>query len=229
MKVLVTGATSGIGRAIVEKLLDNDYEVTGVGRDFEKYEKNHEKYTKYHCDFRKMDEVEKLLRYLSKEEWDMVVLSAGVGYFAPHEEIHFSKIQEMVQVNLTTAMMISQAVLRSIKRRKGRLLFISSVTATKESPIGGAYSATKAGISHFAKSLWAELRKHGVKVSVIEPDMTKTDFYHKNSFDVGQEEDSYLQAEEIAESIFFLLQQREGMNIFRMELQAQKHRITRKG
>lgn len=229
MRVLVTGATSGIGRAIVDTLLDNGHEVMGVGRDFEKYEKNHEKYTKYSCDFRKMNEVEKLLCHLSKEAWDVVILSAGVGYFAPHEEIHFSKIQEMVQVNLTTAMMISQAVLRSLKKKKGRLLFISSVTATKESPIGAAYSATKAGISHFAKSLWVESRKYGVKVSVIEPDMTKTDFYHKNSFDVGEEEDTYLLAEEIAEIILFLLQQREGMNIFRIEIQAQRHKITRRG
>lgn len=229
MKAFVTGASSGIGRAIVETLLEDGYEVTGLGRDFEKYPLNHPCYTKYSCDLRKMNEIEILLRNLAKEDWNLLVLGAGLGYFSPHEEIHFSKIQEMVQVNLTSAMMISQASLRSLKKTKGRILFISSVTANKESPMGAAYSATKAGISHFAKSLWAEVRKYGVRVSVIEPDMTKTNFYDRNSFDVGEEEDSYLLAEEIAQSVLFLIHQREGVNIPKIELQPQKHKITRKG
>lgn len=103
------------------------------------------------------------------------------------------------------------------------------MTAAKASPMGAAYSATKAGLSHFAKSLWEEVRKYGVKVSVVEPDMTKTDFYEHTSFDVGREEDSYLFVEEVVESVFFLLKQRKGMNIPKIELQPQRHKITRKG
>lgn len=229
MKILVTGATSGIGRAVITKLLSCGHEITGVGRDFEKYPIENDNYTKYFCDFRQMRDLEKLLQDISKIDWDIVILSAGLGYFSPHEEIHFAKIQEMVQVNLTSAMMISQAVLRRLKKTKGKLFFISSVTATKSSPIGAAYSATKAGLSHFADSLWSEVRKYGVQVSVLEPDMTKTNFYVRTSFDVSEEEEGYLYPEEIAETIVFMLEQRSGVNIRRIEIQPQKHKITRKG
>ena len=229
MKILVTGATSGIGKAVVERLLQEGNQVTGVGRDFQKYPIEHVCYQKYSCDFRKMAEMETLLRIVAREEWDVVILVAGLGYFAPHEEIHFSKIQEMVQVNLSSAMMIVQATLRNLKKKRGQIIFVSSVTATKARPMGAAYSATKAGISHFATSLWEEVRKYGVRVSVIEPDMTKTDFYEHNSFDVGEEADNYLLAEEVVDAIFFLLSQRQGMNIRRIEVQPQRHKITRKG
>ncbi|MBR8722666.1 Serine 3-dehydrogenase [Fusobacterium necrophorum subsp. funduliforme] len=229
MKVLVTGATSGIGRVLVERLLQEGNEVLGIGRDFQKYPLEHPKYQTYSCDLRKMAEVEKLLRVVASKDWDAVILVAGLGYFAPHEEIHFSKIQEMVQVNLSSAMMLVQASLRSLKKTKGHILFLSSVTAGKASPIGAAYSATKAGLSHFATSLWEEVRKYGVRVSVVEPDMTKTDFYKHNSFDVGEEEDSYLLAEEVVEAVLFLFSQRKEVNIRRIEIQPQRHRITRRG
>jgi len=229
MKVLVTGATSGIGRTLVEKLLQEGNDIMGIGRNFQKYPLEHPRYQAYSCDFRKLAEVETLLRIVAKESWDAVILLAGLGYFAPHEEIHFSKIQEMVQVNLTSAMMLAQASLRSLKKTKGQIVFLSSVTASKASPIGAAYSATKAGLSHFAESLWEEVRKYGVRISVVEPDMTKTDFYEHNSFTVGEGEDSYLSAEEVVEAIFFLLSQRKGMNIRSIEIQPQRHKITRKG
>ena len=123
MKVLVTGATSGIGRILVERLLQEGNEVLGIGRDFQKYPLEHPKYQAYSCDLRKMAEVEKLLRVVASKDWDAVILVAGLGYFAPHEEIHFSKIQEMVQVNLSSAMMLVQASLRSLKKQRGISFF----------------------------------------------------------------------------------------------------------
>lgn len=59
--------------------------------------------------------------------------------------------------------------------------------------------------------------------------MTKTDFYKHNSFDVGEEEDSYLLAEEVVEAVLFLFSQRKEVNIRRIEIQPQRHRITRRG
>lgn len=229
MRIVVTGATSGIGRALVERFIKEGHQVLGIGRNFEKYPLKAPNYETYVCDFRKLSELEALLRYLSKQKCDLLILAAGLGYFGPHEEIHFSKIQEMVQVNLSSAMMISQACLRSLKKQKGSLFFISSITATKASPIGAAYSASKAGLSHFANSLWEEVRKYGVRVCLLEPDMTKTDFYERASFSVGSDEDSYLFVDEIVESISFILSQRKGANIRRLEIQPQKHAILRKG
>lgn len=225
-KVLVTGATSGIGRGIVERLLELGYFVYGVGRDFSKVNFK-ENFKGIECNLEKVDEIERLGREL-KGEVDILINSAGVGYFAPHEEINPRKIQRMISLNLQAPLILTQIFLRDLKKKKGSVINISSITAKKSSTYGCVYSATKAGLTHFSKGLFDEVRKSGVKVITIHPDITKTPFYDHLDFCEGEDENSYITPECVANGVELALSQREGTVITDITLQPQRHLISRK-
>ena len=125
-------------------------------------------------------------------------------------------------------MILTQQLLRGLKRQKGTIINISSVTASQANPHGCAYGATKAGISSFTKSLFEEARKYGVRVASICPDMTKTELYRNADFTVGEEVESYLLPEEVAQAVEFILNQREGLVVTELTLRPQLHRIQKK-
>lgn len=232
--VLVTGASSGIGLNIANMLLEKGHEVFGIGRDFTKLDLEETILTKerFHpisLDVTNTPLLLKTIQELKKRvDFDIVVLNAGVGYFGPHEELNAKKIKEMTEVNLSVPMLISQLLLRDLKKSQGYLFFISSVTALKSNTHGCAYGATKAGLTSFAKSLFDEVRKYGVKVTVLHPDMTKSDFYRNADFREGEQIDTYIEGKEIADTIAFLLEQREGLVISELTIKPQKHQIRRK-
>ncbi len=184
-KVLITGATSGIGLAISKKMLDMGYSVYGVGRDFSKIDIASSNFYPIVCDLIKYQNIEDMVKKL-KKEIDILINCAGIGYFGPHEEINPTKLHKMIALNLEAPLILTQLLLRDLKKRKGTVINISSITATKASTYGCAYSATKAGLVHFSKGLFDEVRKTGVKVISILTDITKTTFYDELNFREGE-------------------------------------------
>ena len=139
MKIaLVTGATSGIGYEISKRLLKMNYTVYGIGRNFIKNNKNifkeFENFIPVTCDLSKLNDLEKTLHSLKKIKFDLIVNSAGIGYFGLHEEMNIPKIKNMIAINLQAPLVISQYFLRTLTENKGIIINISSVTANKESP-----------------------------------------------------------------------------------------------
>lgn len=225
---VVTGATSGIGLAITNKLIDMGYTVYGIGRNFEKIISN-DRFKKIVCDLTKVFDIEKIVKEIKKEtEIELLINCAGVGYFGPHEEINVNKIHNMVALNLEAPLILTQLFLRDLKKIRGTVINISSITAKKSSTYGCAYSATKAGLSHFSKGLFDEVRKSGVKVVAIHPDITKTPFYDNLDFSQGEEENSYITPECVAEAVKMILTQREGTILTDITLQPQRHLISKK-
>lgn len=238
MKIaLVTGATSGIGYEISKKLLTMNYKVYGLGRNFfkngenseEQIFKNDQNFIPVICDLTKLDELEKTLFSLKKINFDLIVNSAGISYFGLHEEMNISKIKNIIAVNLQAPLIISQYFLRTLKANKGMIINISSVTAKKESPLAATYSATKAGLSQFSKSLFEEVRKSDVKVITIHSDMAKTNFYENNTyFECDDDENSYIKVEDISNTIEFILTQSKNIVFTDITLKPQRHKIKKK-
>lgn len=158
----------------------------------------------------------------------LLVNNAGVGYYGLHEELNTRKIQEMVRTNLEVPMVLTNLLLRDLKKNKGCIIHISSVTAEESNPHGCTYGATKAGLASFSRSLFDEARKYGVKVVNIQPDMTRTRLYRNADFTEGEEPESYLMPEEVAQAVEFVLSQREGMVVSELTIKPQVHRIRRK-
>ncbi|QEK10970.1 SDR family oxidoreductase [Crassaminicella thermophila] len=226
---IVTGASSGIGFEISKKLLEMDYKVYGFGRDFSKNDLQDTNFIKVICDITKTYElVEKVKEIRKKEKVIVLVNNAGVGYFGLHEELNVKKIEQMVDTNLKAPLILTQLLLRDLKKHSGFIINISSITAKKSSTYGCAYAATKAGLSHFSRSLFDEARKTGLKVVNIHPDMTKTSFYDKANFKEGDIEESYITPQCVAEAVQMILSQRQGTVVTEITLQPQKHMIKRK-
>ncbi|MCY6484936.1 SDR family NAD(P)-dependent oxidoreductase [Clostridium aestuarii] len=226
---IVTGASSGIGFEISKKLLKMGYKIYGFGRDFSKVNLEDTNFIKIACDITKTGDLcEKIKEIRKKEKIYMLVNNAGVGYFGPHEELNPKKIHSMVATNLEVPIILTQLLLRDLKKNKGYIINISSITAKKSSTYGCAYAATKAGLTHFSKSLFDEIRKTGAKVITIHPDMTKTAFYDNLNFREGDIPESYITPQCIADAVKMVLSQRQGTVVTDITLQPERHMITRK-
>ena len=250
---IVTGASSGIGSQISRVLVEMGYEVYGFGREFPEEEseqirtkqdtaestgtengtdkKNQENGMLHRivCDLLDTPELERQIKEIRRQnEVSLLVDNAGVGYYGLHEELNTQKIQKLVRTNLEVPMILTNLLLRDLKKYGGTIINISSVTAQLSNPHGCAYGATKAGLSSFSRSLFDEVRKYGVRVVTIQPDMTKTDLYRNADFMQGEEEASYLLPEEIAETVRDILPMRKGAVVTEITLRPQLHRIRRK-
>lgn len=233
---IVTGASSGIGAAISARLCKMGYEVFGIGRSFgssfaEQFPDvaDNPLFHAVVCDLLDTEKILKLVRGIAEEAGvTLLVNNAGSAYYGLHEELSPKKIQEMVRTDLEVPMILSQQLLRGFKKNKGCIVNIASVTAQQSNPHGCAYGAVKAGLVSFSRSLFDEARKYGVRVAVVSPDMTKTELYRNADFTVGEETESYLLPQDVADAVAYIVGQREGVAVSEVTLRPQYHRIRRK-
>lgn len=227
---IVTGASSGIGLEISKVLCRLGYEVFGIGRNFDKdKELTAEGFHPILCDLLDTEKLCETIKEISSDRHVTVLVNnAGTAYYGLHEELNPKKIQQMVRTNLEVPMILTCLLLRQLKKNKGWVINISSVTAGSSNPHGCAYGATKAGLSSFSRSLFDEARKYGVKVVTISPDMTQTNLYRNANFKEGDDIQSYLTPQEVAKAAEYVLSQRDGLVISDITLKPQIHRIGRK-
>ncbi|WP_024834686.1 SDR family oxidoreductase [Ruminiclostridium josui] len=227
---ILTGASKGIGLAIAKKLNSMDYKVYGLARSFENTEYSHKNFIKITCDVLNTHELEKIINQIESEEAEINLLinNAGVGFFAPHEQLKIKDIQTMIRINLEAPLILCKLLLRALKKSKGTIISISSVTAKKISTHGCAYASSKAGLSHFSSSLFEEVRKYGVKVAVVHPDITSSNFYDNLDFTYDSDSDAFLLEEQTAEAVEYILSCSENMVVNDITIRPQKNRIKRK-
>ena len=91
------------------------------------------------------------------------------------------------------------------KKTKGHIINIASVEATRHSKFSALYTATKSGLRDFGLALFEELRKADVKVSTINPDLTKTNFFDEFNFEPSDNKEAHLLAEDIAKTVLQIL------------------------
>jgi len=207
---VITGTSSGIGEAITETLIKNDWRVVGLSRREARFTSPH--YNHISCDLTELDTLPETIHSIIKEYGPVRALinNAGVGHFAPHEELSPQQIRELVDLNLLAPMIITRGMLRSLKETRGNLISISSFSALESSSFGAAYAATKAGLKHFGDSLFDEVRKSGVKVTTISPDITRTPFYDSLHFTPEEDPAAAVTPECVAQAVQQVLSQRAG-------------------
>lgn len=227
---IVTGASSGIGYAVSKTLSALGYELYGFGRNFKNTDWNTmDNAHPIVCDILDTDRLcAELKQITAQNQVHVLVNNAGVGYYGLHEELNPDKIKKLVRTNLEAPMILTQQLLRPLKKTTGYIINISSVTAGQSNPHGCTYGATKAGLASFSHSLFDEARKYGVKVVTIFPDMTQTNLYRNADFREGDETESYLLPDDVAKAVEWILSQREGVIVTDITLKPQIHRIKRK-
>lgn len=228
-KVLLTGASSGIGAAITHLLLDEgEYEVFGIGRTFRE-EPDDPHFHPIVLDLMDEHTLEKKIHEIRADRpFDILINNAGTAFYGLHEEMNPSKIHAMVRTNLEVPLVLTQLLLRDLKKVHGTIINISSVTALGPAPHGAAYGATKSALLNFSRSLFEEARKSGVKVTAILPDMTQTDLYRSADFQASEESGCSLAPEDVAYAVLFTLSEPAGVAIPELHIRPQYHRIQRK-
>lgn len=187
-KVIVTGGASGIGKAVVEKLLKEKaqvgvFDVNEEGLDGLK--KEFSEVQIFQCDVSKNEEVEKCVEdfFEKNGEIDGLVNNAGIVKDAPLLSVFgglkkhpIDTWQKILDVNLNSVFYMSRAVAEKMfqKRTKGVIVNVSSVVAKYGNPGQSAYAAAKGGIESLTKTWANELNHLGIRVAGIAPGFTLT-------------------------------------------------------
>jgi len=179
-KILITGASQGIGLELVKAFLGHDNEIIAVSRNLESIEASIAKDQRIHlfpCDLSKSSELDRLILYLEKEHPDLNLLinNAGVQYnYHFMEEINpLSKIEKEVAINLLAPLKLSALCLGLLKMNENAAIInVSSGLGLVPKKNAAVYCATKAGIHLFSKALRDQL--NSVKVFEIIPPLVDT-------------------------------------------------------
>jgi short-subunit dehydrogenase len=174
---LVTGASSGIGRATAKALQGAGYRVFGTSR--RATSEKSEGITMLACDVTDDAAVTKLVDDLLAETGriDLLVNNAGMGLFGGTEESSMAQAKALFDVNVFGVLRMTNAVLPAMRRQgKGRIVNLSSVQGFIPAPYFALYAATKHAVEGYSESLDHELRAFGIRVALVEPAYTRTSF-----------------------------------------------------
>ncbi|NPA59117.1 MAG: SDR family NAD(P)-dependent oxidoreductase [Epsilonproteobacteria bacterium] len=226
--VVITGASNGIGKEVAKTLLDMGFFVIGISREVDKSVFNHVNFKAIKCNLSDEKQTLELCNTLKKQDAYILINCAGFGRFEPHEELSYKTIIQMTFLNLTTPMLLSNTLLRTLKKNGGYIININSIEALRASKFAGVYSATKAGLKAFGDSLFEETRKSDLSVININPDMTQSSFYDNLRFDVSTKDDEKLFASDVADAIKHILSMRKGVVVSEYTIRSLKFGITKK-
>lgn len=191
---IVTGASSGIGRASAEALAKAGFTVFGTSR--RAASNGPSCVTMLTCDVTEDASVNVLVSTVLSRTGgiDVLVNNAGVGLFGGAEESSIAQVQALFDVNLFGVMRVTNAVLPSMRgRRQGRIINISSVLGLIPAPYSAHYAATKHALEGYSESLDHEIRVFGIRVALIEPAYTRSVF-DQNSLEPDAKLKEYDQA-----------------------------------
>jgi NAD(P)-dependent dehydrogenase (short-subunit alcohol dehydrogenase family) len=175
---LVTGASSGIGRAAARALAEAGFEVVGTSRNTAKVAPA-DGVRFLDLDVASDASAHAVVGQVIERfgRIDVLVNNAGVGSAGAAEESSVAQDQRVFDVNVFGVIRMTKAVLPHMRaRRSGRIINISSVLGFVPAPYAASYAATKHAIEGYSESVDHEVREHGVRVLLVQPAYTKTGF-----------------------------------------------------
>ncbi len=179
-KILITGASSGIGKAIAIECSKMGASLYITGRNIEKLKKTYLELEGMdniliEADLTNTAELNKLISELPI--LDGVVHSAGVSHPTPFSFLNEEKINQTFSINFNAPVLLNLSLLKEKKiNKKASIVFISSISGVYiSSPGGAAYSASKAAINGIMKGMAIDLSGKGIRVNSINPGMVETD------------------------------------------------------
>ncbi|MAU71241.1 MAG: short-chain dehydrogenase [Pseudozobellia sp.] len=180
----ITGGSKGIGFGVAKKLVESGMKVAISGRTLQTVQKaaaelgDENQVIGVASDVSKLrDEEEAVKKILNK--WghiDLVLANAGVGNFAPIDEMSETEWHQMININLNGVFHTLKASVAALKESKGYYMTLASLAGTNFFANGAGYNATKFGVVGFTQAAMLDLRKYDIKVTTIMPGSVATHF-----------------------------------------------------
>jgi 3-oxoacyl-[acyl-carrier protein] reductase len=208
--VLITGGSSGIGRAAAKVLAQAGARVAITGRDPKRLDEAERSLgvVGIQADVSNEADVSRTFRELKEKLGDLDVLinNAGIGVFKELIDMDRASFDAVFATNVTGAMLMSREAAKIFKERKrGDLINISSTAGLRGAPKGTAYYASKFALRGMTECWRGELRKYNVRVMLVNPSEVITDFFRRADLKQVANE-SKLRGEEIAHMIKAVLE-----------------------
>ncbi|MBQ2754950.1 MAG: SDR family oxidoreductase [Clostridia bacterium] len=206
--VLITGASSGYGKATAKAFAECGDTVIMTARNIEKLEKAKNEVggaLAIPMDVTKPDDWEKVVKTVTEKygRLDILVNNAGGGVTIKEvSEFSIEEIDETIKLNLNSVIYGCRAFADLMKKQKsGTIINISSVCARQCWPTWSVYAAAKAGVLNFSKGMYLEMQPHNVRVTCVVPSSASTGF--QSACGIGETTDK-LMPEDIAETILYI-------------------------
>lgn len=180
-KVLITGASGGIGLEIAKQLAAQGYQLTLVARNQDKLNTavkslNGAGHTTLAADLTVKEDLQKVLTHLATEKYNILINNAGKGIYGMFTEIPLEDQLASMQLNMDTLVALSYGFLQSAVSGD-TLVNIGSLLAHSSLPGSSVYAATKSFVANFSESLWYEFKRKGIYVMGYNPGATNSDFH----------------------------------------------------
>ncbi len=206
----ITGGTKGIGYGIAESLLDQGMKVAISGRGQRGVDQAVEALSKKGTvlgivsDVTKLVDEENAVQAILTEfgRLDVVMANAGVGHFAPIDEMSEHEWHGMINTNLNGVFHTLKASVEALKESEGYYMTLASLAGTNFFATAAGYNATKFGVVGFTQAAMLDLRKYNIKVTTIMPGSVAT---HFNDHEPSEKDAWKIQPEDIGELVVDLL------------------------
>jgi 3-oxoacyl-[acyl-carrier protein] reductase len=209
---LITGGSKGIGYGIAEALIRDGIRVAvtsrsqqNAGQAANALNKIREGYALgIESDVRNLASQEKAVQTVL-DQWgrlDYLIANAGVGHFAPIQELSAELWQETIDINLTGVFFSAKASIAALTESKGYFINIASLAGTNFFANGTAYNASKFGLVGFSQAMMLDVRNAGVRVTTIMPGSVATEF---NNHEPSDKDAWKIQPEDIGQIVSDLI------------------------
>lgn len=210
---IITGASSGIGKALAFEFAENNYNLLLTARDESalhevaaECENLYKIETEvFAADLADADSTEELVEKVSNMEIAILVNNAGFGVKGDFAETEITDELKMIDVQLAAMLKLTKAVLpQMIANKSGRILNVASVYSFSPVPKQSVYSACKSFMLSFSSALRSEIENSGVSISVLCPGITQTEF--RTRAGIADKKNSGMTAEKVAEIAYAEMQ-----------------------
>jgi len=209
---LITGGSKGIGYGIAEALIRDGIRVAITSRSQQNADEAADALNKIRegyalpieSDVRNLASQEKAVQTVL-DQWgrlDYFIANAGVGHFAPIQELSAEHWQETIDINLTGVFFSAKASLPALTESKGYFINIASLAGTNFFANGTAYNASKFGLVGFSQAMMLDVRNAGIKVTTIMPGSVATEF---NNHEPSEKDAWKIQPEDIGQIVSDLI------------------------
>ncbi|HYG15821.1 MAG TPA: SDR family oxidoreductase [Bacteroidia bacterium] len=225
---IVTGVSKGIGKAVVQQLLEAGCKVAGLGMTQPDYK--HDNFIFIKTDVRDYKQVEAAFVQVKErfgEELHILMNNAGLGYFGYLEDTTLEQWHQLYDTNVSGTFYCCKLVLPQMKKQEyGHIINIASVAGLEGYPQVGAYCSSKFAVRGLSESLYKEVRDFRIKVTCVYPGSVKTDFF-RNSPGI-KPHDYMLMPEDVATAIKQILETPDNYHTVNYEIRPLQPKGPRK-